>query len=301
MQRAVDAARAAVLNLPMRARQLRRTDDVLAALGSGSRALRVRWTGAAFVLALAALFGFLALSLTSWSNPEERPDAILGLLIVPFALHLAFGLLLRRKVARLSRRVRDELQARPSGGGTYACRVCGAPLPVSSLDRAIVACGYCRSHNTLDRSESTKATTAELVTFESFAEAALANARKSAPSTASIKALLWAPLASLVVLSVGLHFVDRALTRAFHPDPTVVAAAYDHWSGPGRACLVMTDRPMADVRWIVLRTLVGTPLYFGKQRFVVARVGKDGWGRAWLESDDGRWSRPNELCWPGPP
>ena len=188
---------------------------------------------------------------------------------------------------------------RPAHDGTYMCRVCGAPIATSDLDVPVIECKHCRAHNVFDRTVSLSAAEEEVVAFDQFEKRARARARRSKPNPLGVFVLLVFPFAMLVALLVGLPMLDRRLTKEFHPDESLVARAYTNEGH--EECLTLlplSDEPYLPVHPSALRPLIGVHVHGPTQAdFVVARLGKDGWGRPWLESSDGAWRRPDDFCY----
>ncbi len=290
---AIEATRVAMLNLPLRERQLQTGERLVAGLDQSSHKLRWWWALLLVPLIIAEVFGLTFMTTESWADPEQRFDVTLSALIVPLFIHVVCGWVLRRRTLRAARDIRMQLQVRPMQGGSYACRTCGAPIAPSDLDAPIIECVHCHSHNVFDRDAALDAATEELVTFDSLQPAVLARARHTRPSARTAAALVAAGPLSLFVISVACWQTDLRMEKAFYPDATLDAPAYK--SGV-RHCLELKDSKYTER--VPLQPLVGTTLYFGREPYVLGRVGKDGWGRVWLQSTDGRWSRPTELCWP---
>jgi hypothetical protein len=304
LESAIDAARTAVLNLPLRAVQLRASDEKLVELEGQNHADRWRWAYIAFPLIIGALAGAVAWADNPWSDPDQRPYAALVVLVAPLLFHLGFGWLYRRRVLRDRETLRTSLQARPAQDGTFACRICGGPIANAAAGTPVVACPYCRAPNLLDPNAAVTAARDELVLFETLKERTLAAVRPTASAIVVRQLLLYTPLVLFVALITGYLALDRWLTAQFHRDPTVTAhAGVGRESEDGRevirTCLVPLRLP--EYPEIPLAPVVGTEVedsgpYW--KTHVIAEVGRDGWGRVWMRSTEGRWLWHDNVCWP---
>jgi hypothetical protein len=301
------AGRAALLNLPLQARQFEAADavdDLLVAWNRGGR-----WT---FALVALPLLGAAILSISDGDFHDRKNRLEWGAMVVPLVLYVPFGLLVMHLRKREALRARARLHARLAADGAFACRMCGAPLGVGAA--AVVRCVHCQSDNLLDGDESRARATDQLRSFDALESQTLEAVRMRArwSGIVMVLALLAFPAACAGGLVIGVARLQAAGDAERLPvDPShayFVAPNRRAGAQPGETCIsdarkdnVFLGSEPAEWTPVALPSLVGKRTALGHcaglgDEHVIARAYRDGFERHRLETDRGVIVDPAYCC-----